>query len=79
MPNLTENTKVLILFKLEEGWSIWRVAQACNIAQSIVQRIKQTILWCSEISATFYVVLPNLYKKDDAQISKRHLYVGKKL
>jgi hypothetical protein len=40
MPNLTENTKVLILFKLEEGWSIWRVAQACNIAQSIVQRIR---------------------------------------
>jgi hypothetical protein len=44
MPNLTENTKVLILFKLEEGWSIWGVAQDCNTAQNIVQRIKQTIL-----------------------------------
>jgi hypothetical protein len=27
MPNLTENAKVLILSKLEEGWSIRRVAQ----------------------------------------------------
>jgi hypothetical protein len=27
MPNLTENAKVLILSKLEEAWSIRRVAQ----------------------------------------------------
>jgi DNA-binding NarL/FixJ family response regulator len=56
MPNLTENVKVLILSKLEEGWSIQMVAQYYNIAKSTVQRIKQTILWCSKISATFYVV-----------------------
>jgi DNA-binding NarL/FixJ family response regulator len=56
MPNLTENVKVLILSKLEEGWSIQMVAQYYNIAKSTVQRIKQTILWCSTISATFYVV-----------------------
>jgi hypothetical protein len=56
MPNLTENAKVLILSKLEEGWSIRRVAQDYNMAKSTVQRIKQTILWCSKISATFYVV-----------------------
>ncbi|CAH1364981.1 unnamed protein product [Tenebrio molitor] len=34
MPNLTEN-------KLEEGWSIRRVAQHYNIAKSTVQRVKQ--------------------------------------
>jgi hypothetical protein len=34
MPNLTENAKVLILSKLEEGWSIRRVAQDYNIAKS---------------------------------------------
>jgi DNA-binding NarL/FixJ family response regulator len=56
MPNLTENVKVLILSKLEEGWSIQMVAQYYNIAKSTVQRIKQTILWYSKISATFYVV-----------------------
>jgi DNA-binding NarL/FixJ family response regulator len=56
MPNLTKNAKVLIFSKLEEGWSIQRVAQYYNIAKSTVKRIKQTILWCSKISATFYVV-----------------------
>jgi hypothetical protein len=56
MDNLTENAKVLILSKLEKGWSIRMVAQHYNIAKSTVQRIKQTILWCSKISATFYVV-----------------------
>jgi DNA-binding NarL/FixJ family response regulator len=80
MPNLTENVKVHILSKLEEGWSIQRVAQYYNIAKSTVQGIKQTILWSSKISATFYVVkFTNLYKKYDRQISKRHLYMGKKL
>jgi transposase len=34
MPNLTE-------IKLEEGWSIRRVAQHYNIAKSTVQRVKQ--------------------------------------
>jgi hypothetical protein len=53
MPNLTENAKVLILSKLEEGWSIRRVAQHYY---NIAQRLKQTILWCSKISGTFYVV-----------------------
>jgi DNA-binding NarL/FixJ family response regulator len=56
MPNLTENAKVLILSKLEEGWSIRRVAQDYNIAKSTVHRMKQTILWGSKVSATFYVV-----------------------
>jgi hypothetical protein len=56
MPDLTENAKVLILSKLEEGWSIRRVAHYYNIAKNTVQRIKQTLLWCSKISATFYVV-----------------------
>jgi cation transport ATPase len=56
MPSLTENAQMLILSKLEEGWSIRRVPQYYNIAKSTVQRIKQTILWCSKISATFYVV-----------------------
>jgi hypothetical protein len=56
MPNLTENVKVLILSKLEEGWSI----------RSTAQWIEQTLLWCSKISATFYVVnLPNLHKEFD--------------
>ncbi|KAJ3615685.1 hypothetical protein MTP99_006731 [Tenebrio molitor] len=41
MPNLTENAKVLILSKLEEGWSIRRVAQHYNIAKSTVRRVKQ--------------------------------------
>jgi DNA-directed RNA polymerase specialized sigma subunit len=54
--NLTENAKVLILSKLEEGWSIRRVAHYYNIAKSTVQRIKQTLLWCSKISTRFYVV-----------------------
>jgi DNA-binding NarL/FixJ family response regulator len=56
MPNLTKNAKVLILSKLEEGWSIRRVAQYYNIVKSTVKRIKQTILWCSKISVTFCVV-----------------------
>jgi DNA-binding NarL/FixJ family response regulator len=56
VPDLTENAKVLILSKLEEGWSIRRVAQYYNIAKSTVQRIKHTLFWCSKISATFYVV-----------------------
>jgi DNA-directed RNA polymerase specialized sigma subunit len=56
IPDLTENAKMLILFKLEEGWSIRRVAHNYNIAKNTVQRIKQTLLWCSKISATFYVV-----------------------
>jgi hypothetical protein len=56
MPDLTENAKMLILFKLEEGWSIRRVPHNYNIKKSTVQRIKQTLLWCSKISATFYVV-----------------------
>jgi hypothetical protein len=54
--NLTENAKVLILSKLKEGWSIRRVLQYYNMPKSTVQRIKQTILWRSKISATFYVV-----------------------
>jgi hypothetical protein len=45
MSNLTENAKVLILSKLEEGWWIRRVAHYYNIAKSTVQRIKQTLLW----------------------------------
>jgi hypothetical protein len=61
MPNLTENAKVLIFSKLEEAWSIRRVAQYCNIAKSTVSN------------------LPNLYKKHDVQISRRHLYMWKKL
>jgi hypothetical protein len=44
MSNLTENAKVLILSKLEEGWWIRRVAHYYNIAKSTVQR-KQTLLW----------------------------------
>jgi hypothetical protein len=56
MPNLTENVKVHILSKSEEGWSIRRVAEYYKIAKSNAQEIKQTILWCSKISATFYVV-----------------------
>jgi IS30 family transposase len=40
MPNLTKNVKVLILSKLEEGWSIRRVAQYYNIVKSTVKRIK---------------------------------------
>jgi plasmid rolling circle replication initiator protein Rep len=38
MPNLTENAKVLILSKLEDGWSIRRVAHYYNIDKSTVQR-----------------------------------------
>jgi hypothetical protein len=52
--NLTEKANVLVLSKLEqdpEGSPVFY-----NIAKSTVQRIKQTILWCSKISATFYVV-----------------------
>jgi hypothetical protein len=45
MSNLTENAKVLILSKLEEGWWIRRVAHYYNFAKSTVQRIKQTLLW----------------------------------
>jgi hypothetical protein len=33
MPNITENAKVFILSKLQEGWSIRRVAQYNNIAK----------------------------------------------
>jgi hypothetical protein len=33
MSNLTENAKVLILSKLEEGWSIRRAAHYYNIAK----------------------------------------------
>jgi hypothetical protein len=44
MPNLTENTKVFTLSKLEEGWEMRRVAQYYKIAKSTVQRIKQTML-----------------------------------
>jgi hypothetical protein len=36
MPNLTEYAKVVILSKLEEGWSIRRVIQYYNIAKSTV-------------------------------------------
>jgi hypothetical protein len=61
MPSLTEYAKVVILSKLEEGWSIRRLAQYNNIAKSAVQRIKQTLLWCSKISTTFMLSnLPNL-------------------
>jgi hypothetical protein len=56
MPNVTENVEVHILSKLEEGWSIRRVAQYYNVVKSTVQGIKHTILWSSKISATFYVV-----------------------
>ncbi|KAJ3629670.1 hypothetical protein MTP99_014048 [Tenebrio molitor] len=38
MPNLTENVKMLILSKLEEGWWIRKVPQYYNIAKSTVQR-----------------------------------------
>jgi hypothetical protein len=44
MPNLTENAKVLILSKLEDGWSIRRVAHYYNISKSTVPRIKHTIM-----------------------------------
>jgi hypothetical protein len=56
MPNLTENTKVLILSKLEEGWSIRRVAQYNNIANREEHRAEDKTDWCSKISAMFYVV-----------------------
>jgi hypothetical protein len=36
MSNLTEYAKVVILSKLEEGWSIRRLAQYYNIAKSTV-------------------------------------------
>jgi DNA-binding NarL/FixJ family response regulator len=36
MPNLIEYAKVVILSKLEEGWSIRRIAQYYNIAKSTV-------------------------------------------
>jgi hypothetical protein len=41
MLDLTENVTLLILSKLEEGWSIRRVAHYYNIVKSTVQRIKQ--------------------------------------
>jgi transposase len=41
IPNLTENVKVLILSKLEEGWSIRRLVQHYNIVKGTVQRVKQ--------------------------------------
>jgi hypothetical protein len=44
MPNLTENAKVLVLSKLEEGWLIRRVAQYYNIAKSTVQIMADTIM-----------------------------------
>jgi DNA-binding NarL/FixJ family response regulator len=80
IPNLTENAKVLILSKLEEGWSIRGVAQYYNIAKSTVQSIKRQYYGVLKYHRHFMLSnLPNLYKKDDAQISKRHLYMGKKL
>jgi hypothetical protein len=79
--NLTENTKVLILSKSEERWSIRRVAHYYNIAKSIVQRIKQTDTIMVFLNQRHFMLsnLPNLYKKYDTQISKRHLYMWKKL
>jgi hypothetical protein len=75
MPNLTENTKVLILSKLGEGWSIRRLAQYYNIANSnIMSALKYQRHFTSMLSN-----LPNLYKKYDVQISKKHLYKWKKL
>jgi hypothetical protein len=72
MPNLTENAKVLILSKLEERWWIRRVAQYYNIAKSTVQRIKQTILWCSKTSTTFLCSQTYLtYKKYDVKFKKQ--------
>jgi hypothetical protein len=57
--------------------------QYYNIAKSTVQRLNQTILvlWCSKISERHFMLsnLPNLHKKYDGQISKRHFYMGKKL
>lgn len=41
MPKLTENSKVLILSKLEEGWSVRAVALHYNIAKSTVQNVKK--------------------------------------
>jgi hypothetical protein len=61
MPNLTENTKVLILSKLE-GWSIRRVAQYNNIAKSTVQRIKQTNGVLKYLRRFMLSNLPNLFK-----------------
>ncbi|CAH1375284.1 unnamed protein product [Tenebrio molitor] len=52
MPDLTENAKLLILSKLEEGWSIRRVAQYYNIAKSTVQRIKHTIMYYGVLKLT---------------------------
>jgi hypothetical protein len=49
MPNLPENAKVLILSKLQEGWSIRRVAQYNNIAKGTMHRIEQTIFWCLDL------------------------------
>lgn len=41
MPKLTENEKVLILSKLEEGWSIRAVANNYGINKSTVLRVKK--------------------------------------
>jgi hypothetical protein len=67
-PNLTENAKVLILSKLEEGYWIRRVAQYYNIAKSTVQMIKQTLLWCSKITETLYVDKLKLPIQDVSEI-----------
>jgi hypothetical protein len=75
MPNLTKNAKVLIFSKLEEGWSIQRVAQYYNIAKS--NRQYYGVL---QYQRRFMLSnLLNLYKKYDVQIAKRHLYMWKKL
>jgi hypothetical protein len=73
-------SKTLILSKLEEGCSIRRVAQYYNITKSTVQRIKQIILWCSKISATFYVVKQTYLtyiKKRRLNFKKASLHVEK--
>jgi hypothetical protein len=74
MPDLIENEKMTIFSKLEEG-SIRRVAQYYNITKSTVQRIKQTDLKYQR--RFMWLNLPNLYKKYDVQISKRHLSMWK--
>jgi hypothetical protein len=44
MPDLTENAKVLILSKLEEGWSIRRVAHYYNIAKHRAEDKTDTVM-----------------------------------
>jgi hypothetical protein len=63
MPNLTENAKVLILSKLEDGWSIRRVAHYYNIAKSTDKTHYYGVL---KYQRHFMLSnLPNLYKKYD--------------